>query len=101
MNEQKAILLVTAQTNPEEHEALQAYVSASGELFKAAGAKPLNKFKIASQIIGNHSMDLISILEFPNADALAKVFDDEAYKALLPLRELAFTKLEAYVSNME
>ncbi len=100
MNQQKVILLVTAQTNPMEKEALQEYVNISGGLFKAAGGKLINKYLIDGQFIGNNPMNLVSITEFPNVNAITEVFNNDAYKALLPLRELAFLKLEAYVSKV-
>ncbi len=99
MNEQKVTMLVTAQINPEEKQALAHYAEISGALFKSAGAVIKNKYTIENQIIGNNAMNLISIVEFPNEDVLTRVFNDEAYKALFPLRELAFLKLEAYVSK--
>lgn len=100
MNQENVIMIVTAQINPNEKEALDEYLKKSGSIFKNAGGEPVHKYKIAGQIVGNNSMDLVSIMEFPSHDALKDVFEGDEYQKLLPLREKGFLKLEVYLSKM-
>lgn len=100
MNQEKVIMIVTAQINPNEKEALDEYLKKSGPIFKNAGGKPVNKYKIANQIVGENSIDLVSIMEFPGNEILEAVFEGDEYQALLPLREKGFLKLEVYVSKI-
>ena len=97
--EEKTVLIVNARPNPDNQAALEAYKNQSMILFKAAGAKPLEKFKIKESLIGEQMPSLISMLEFPSEDVLKNVFESEVYQQLIPLRDQAFLELNAFVSQ--
>ena len=97
--EEKTVLIVNARPNPDNQTALEAYKNQSMILFKAAGAKPLKKFKVKESLIGEQTPSLISMLEFPSEEVLKNVFESEAYQRLIPLREQAFLELNAFVSQ--
>ncbi len=99
MSSEKVIMIVLAQINPKEKEALDEYLKKSAPIFKSAGGIPINKYKIAEQLIGNNPIDLVSIMEFPSHKALKNAFESSDYKQLLSLREKGFLKLEVFVSN--
>jgi len=40
---------------------------------------------------------VVVVMEFPSSQAIKKVFESEAYKALLPYRDKAFTDLEMFL----
>ncbi|MEO1449448.1 MAG: DUF1330 domain-containing protein [Bacteroidota bacterium] len=101
MNKEKAVMIVIARINPAGEAALKAYLEGAGPLFKAAGGQPVNKYKLAKQIVGENTMSLVSIMEFPSQEALEGVFASDAYKALLPHRDQAFSKLEVFVSLVQ
>ncbi|SHJ28766.1 DUF1330 domain-containing protein [Aquimarina spongiae] len=99
MNNEKVIMIVSAQINPNQKEALDGYLEAAAPMFKAAGGTPINKYKIEGQLVGSHPTSLVSIMEFPSQESLLKVFESEDYKFILPLRDKAFLNLDVYISE--
>lgn len=95
----KVNLTIVATVNPNGKEELSYYLEKVADLYKSVEAKPVIKFKITKPLIGNYTPSIVSIMEFPNIIALNKVFESETYKKLIPYREKAFSKLEAYVSE--
>jgi len=95
----KVNLTIVATINPDAKEELSHYLEEVGILYKEVNAKPVNKFKITKPLIGNYSPSLVSIMEFPNMVSLNNVFESDDYKQLIPYREKAFSKLEAYISE--
>lgn len=95
----KVNLTIIATVNPDGKEELSHYLEKVGELYKKINAKPVNKLKITKSLIGDHTPSFISIMEFPNMESLNEVFESDDYKKLIPYREKAFSKLEAYISE--
>ncbi|MBO0343501.1 DUF1330 domain-containing protein [Flagellimonas profundi] len=95
----KVNLTIVATLNPNGKEELSHYLEKVGLLYKKARAKPVNKFKITKPLIGDYKPSLVSIMEFPNINSLNEVFESNDYKQLIPFREKAFSKLEAYISE--
>lgn len=96
---EKSFIIVNAVLNPNEKEAFAYYSEHSSPLFKNAGAKPVGKYKVAQNIVGNKKLDAVVILEFTSDQAIIDVFESEAYKKLLPFRDKAFTDLEVFIGN--
>ncbi len=95
----KINLTIIATLSPEGREELLYYKEKVGALYKQVNAKPVNKFKVTQKLIGDYKPSLVSIMEFPNLASLNQVFQSDEYKALLPYREKAFSKLEAFISE--
>jgi len=95
----KVNLTIVARLNPNGKEELSHYIQEVGLLYKKVEAKSVNKFKITKPLIGDYTPNLVSIMEFPNMDSLNDVFESDEYKKLIPYREKAFSKLEAYISE--
>jgi len=95
----KVNLTIVATINPNGKEELSHYLEKVGILYQDVKAKPVNKFRITKPLIGDYSPSLISIMEFPNMASLNDVFESDTYKKLLPYRDKAFSKLEAYISE--
>ncbi|TPN82789.1 DUF1330 domain-containing protein [Aquimarina algicola] len=95
----KVNLTIVATIDPHGKDELSHYLEKVGALYKKVDAKPVNKFKVTKPLIGNHKPSLVSIMEFPNMNSLNSVFESEEYKQLIPYREKAFSKLEAYISE--
>ena len=95
----KVNVTIVATINPTGKNELSHYLEKVGLLYKKVEAKPVHKFKITQPLIGDYSPSLVSIMEFPTMKALKDVFESEAYKELLPYREKAFSRLEAYISE--
>lgn len=95
----KVNLTVVATINPNGKKELSHYVEKVGELYEKVNAKPINKFKVTKSLIGDYTPTLVSIMEFPSMTALNEVFGSDTYKTLIPFRDKAFSKLEAYISE--
>lgn len=95
----KPLMIVNATPNPEEQEAYEYYVSNAGPLFKKFGGMPLAKYKISEAIVGTQMTQVVVVMQFPNDEAIKNVFDSEAYKALLPSRDKAFTALNVFIGK--
>ncbi len=95
----KVVLIILATINPNEKEALNHYLEQMNMLYEQVEAIQISKYKISESLMGENSPNLVSILEFPNQDALDKVFKSEKYKTLKPFREKAFLQVEAHVSK--
>ena len=92
-------LVITATVNPSEKEALAFYLEEVGKLYQKVGAKPVSKYKFTQTLIGDYTPSLTSIMSFQSIDSLNQVFESKEYKEILPYREKAFSKLEAYISE--
>ncbi len=92
------LMIVNAQVNPQNTSALKEYASRSSEIFKSAGAKPLQKIEVDHVLVGDEKPDLIAVTEWPDKQKVLEVFDSEDYKAIIPLRARAFSHLSVYIS---
>ena len=83
---------IIAQTtlNTDEPEALDQYLSIAGPLVEKAGGVILNQFEVGESIVGETSVQYISIIEYPDQKAVDSVFQSEEYSALTDVRKKAF-----------
>jgi len=95
----KVNLIIVATPNPAEKAALDHYLESMHQLYQKVEAQPVAKYKISEALIGTQNPHLVSVMEFPNQEAVNQVFQGEAYQQLLPYREKAFVKVEAYVGQ--
>jgi uncharacterized protein (DUF1330 family) len=94
----KATMIVSGIINVNEKEAYTSYVESTGPIFKKSGSNPIAKYPISQVLFGNDEIEFLAIMEFPNLETIQGVFNSEAYKKLLPIREKAFKKLNIYMS---
>jgi uncharacterized protein (DUF1330 family) len=95
----KVNLIIVATINQSEKEALSYYLEKIAVLYEQVSAKSVGKYKISKASIGEYNPSLVSIMEFPDIVSFDKVFESEEYKKLIPYREKAFLKVEAYLSE--
>tara|TARA_R110002051_G_scaffold290773_1_gene354420 strand:- start:51112 stop:51405 length:294 start_codon:yes stop_codon:yes gene_type:complete len=95
----KVNLIIVATINLNEKEALSHYLEGVGKLYEEVNAKSVGKYKVSKASIGDYTPSLVSIMEFDNIAAMNQVFDSQTYQALLPYRDKAFLKVEAYLSE--
>ncbi|WP_350293981.1 DUF1330 domain-containing protein [uncultured Croceitalea sp.] len=96
----KIILIIIALANPNEKEAFEHYISQIRAQYELVGAKPV-KYPVNHVVMGEEKPDFIMVVEFPNQEALQKLFTSEDYKKLVPYREKAFTDLKVFLSKRE
>lgn len=94
----KVILIVIAFINPNEPESFDHYVTQIREQYEMVGAKPV-RYPVNHVILGEEQPDFIMVVEFPDQQALQKLFTSEEYQKLVPYREKAFTELKVFLSQ--
>lgn len=97
MDQDKAILIVTAIVNKENMADVKQYKENIPAVFGKAGARPVASYNTVEQIVGEDSPDLVAIFEFDNADAIKNMINGEDFKALAELRAKAFSKLNLMI----
>lgn len=65
------------------------YARRAGESFAPYGANLVTKGKFDKSLAGEFNTGAVSIVRFPDIDALNSWFASEAYQAIVPLRDEA------------
>ena len=95
----KVNLTIVATVNPNGMKELAFYKEHVAKLYEKVDAKPVSKYTVSDSLIGDYKPTMVAIMEFADRSSLHSVFDSEEYKKLLPYRDQAFSKLEAYISE--
>jgi len=95
--EHPVFLLVEATPNPDQKEALKAYLSQAPALTKAHGGVPVASYDVEHALDGGTHSAVFAVLSFPSRNAIDALFSDPAYQALVPVRDLGFTHIRYYV----
>ena len=90
----KANLIVSSTPNPNEKEALEAYVSGAMPLLKAAGGELVTRLAVNDDIAGDSKYKTFMVMEFPDEEALKELFQSESYARLIPIRDKAFVDID-------
>ena len=100
----RAHLFVTATPILEQHDALERYVGGVIPLLMQAGGSEPMIIKEDETLVGASGTFMSMIVTFPNsnaAEAARAVFNSPEYAALVPDRELAFSKMNiSFYSDM-
>lgn len=95
----KPLMIVNAILNPDEKEAFDYYSEHAAPMFKKAGGRPIAKHKITETLIGDHKLNVVSIMEFPDKQAILSVFESEENIELHTFRDRAFSDLNVFIGN--
>lgn len=100
----KTYLFVTATPILEHHDALERYVGGIIPMFMQAGGSEPKIIKQDHSVVGHTDTFMSMIIEFneeSSSKAAKAVFESEAYAALVPDRDKAFSKMNiAFYSDM-
>ncbi|VAW05782.1 hypothetical protein MNBD_ALPHA07-1244 [hydrothermal vent metagenome] len=94
-----AIMIALNTINRENPEALAAYADGAMPLIKAAGGKLAGRYVYEETIVGGGFPDVVFTVEFPSAQIIKDLFNSEAYQALIPHRNKAFTSFNVCICN--
>ena len=78
--------------NPEEPQALQAYMDGAMALIEKAGGKVVQTINLGDAIVGDPPSELLMLVDYPSYDAVDYVFRSKAYRDIIPHRNKAFLK---------
>ena len=85
----KTVLAMTSM-KPDGEEALEKYLAVVGPLMESAGAKLITRYEVSENLSGSELPQFVSVIEYPNVDAIQMVFGNPDYISLKPVREKAF-----------
>jgi len=92
-------LHIEATPNPDEEEALQAYLSKAPKVIQAHGGVSIATYDVEKALDDTNHPAVFIVVSFPTRDAIDNLFTDEAYKALIPQRDKGFSHLRFYVTS--
>jgi uncharacterized protein (DUF1330 family) len=99
MNDTPVFLIINSIPNPEKMESVQAYLSQIMPVLMAGGGKPVGRYRVTSQVVGEGGPKMVALLEFPNEQSITDMINGDSFTALAPLRDEAFLQLSLMVSS--
>ena len=95
---EKATLIVTAIPIPNEMESVQSYLKDVMPILTGVGGKLVKRLKVSDVILGNPS-GMVLVMDFDSDNAITEVFESDAYKALIPVRDKGFAQMNILVAH--
>lgn len=92
----KTVLAMTS-LRPNADEALKTYLAVVTPLMEKAGARLLSRHSVAENLSASEPPQFVSMVEYPDADAIRLVFEDPEYLALRRVRDAAFSRYDICV----
>ncbi|MCT4555283.1 MAG: DUF1330 domain-containing protein [Pelagimonas sp.] len=77
--------------NPDEPEAYQEYLTVTAPLLEKAGAKVLQHFAVADDLVGHKPAENVMIVQYPSVEAVHELFESPEYQGVIPVRDRAFS----------
>lgn len=102
MNDEKPCIAILEGTlsegglNSPEFKEYSKRSNANGE---AHGGVVLQKYIVSENLGQGGKPDFILIVEYPSYEAAKNTFGNEEYKAILPLRDVAFKEVKILLTN--
>ena len=94
----KTTLVVTAVPNPNEMASMQEYLHGVMPLLVGAGGKLVKRVKTDTVIYGDPT-GVILVMDFDSTDAVAEMFESDAYAALVPARDRGFAEMNILLTR--
>jgi uncharacterized protein (DUF1330 family) len=94
-----AYAIVLASPSAENAEGAKAYSAGVQPLLAAAGVKVAFRGPVSESVAGSVAPAIGMVLEFPDTSAAHAFFAQEAYQALVALRDQSFDQMEIHIVN--
>jgi uncharacterized protein (DUF1330 family) len=94
-----ATLLVTLTAALDQDEARGRYLKGVQPLLQASGGRPVKRLRVTDSIVGTADTSMALVMDFDSADAIADVFESDAYQALVADRDRAFSNIEILITE--
>jgi uncharacterized protein (DUF1330 family) len=92
-----AYVMVLAEARPDRAEGVAQYTKSVQPLLAAAGGRPLIRGAAATTVAGPDFAGSGLVIEFPDVGAAAAFFEQDAYRALVALRDASFARIEIQI----
>lgn len=83
-------VLALTTVNPDNPEALSAYIATTTPLLKEAGAEIVERYYVVEPIVGGPPAKVVTVVRYPDREAIRHVFEHAEYQTLREIREAAF-----------
>ena len=84
-------VIACVSVNTQELDAYQTYLDTTGPLLERAGAKVTQHFPVDDVVVGDKPAENVMIVQYPNIEAVHNLFDSPEYRAIIPVRDRAFS----------
>lgn len=88
------LVLALTTVNQNETEALVAYLGVTGPLLEKAGARIIQRYEVVETVIGEPTAKYVTLVEYPNREAVISLFESTEYSTIKAIRERAFDHYE-------
>jgi len=95
----KTFLIIEATANPENPEALKSYLSTAPVITKKYGGVLVVKYNVETVLDEGDKPGVVVVMSFTDRTSIDGLFNDPAYKKLIPLRDLGFSKIRYFICN--
>ena len=92
-------LHIEATPNLDEREALIDYLNKVPQIVKRYGGVPIATYDVERTLDPLESPAMFIVMSFPSRDSIDDFFHDEAYQAIVPLRDKGFSHLRFHVTS--
>lgn len=96
---QPVFLLIEATPNPIEKDAMQSYLTKASVVTKEHGGVPVATYDVETVLDDDDKPAVFAVISFPSREAIKNLFNDPAYKALIPMRDLGFSSVRYFIVN--
>ena len=79
-------------------EALDEYLAVVSPLMEAAGAKLISRYEVSENLSETELPQFVSVIEYPDEEAVQMVFGSPAYLSLKDVKERAFSRYDVCVA---
>ena len=93
-----ATLIVTSTPREGAEEQLNEYVQRVVKLFELAGARIVKRQRVVEVIAGEMTPKFVFVADFDCEKTIVDLFQGEAYRPLIALRDQAFEAIEILVA---
>lgn len=90
-------VLAMTTLRPGGENALGRYLAVVGPLMDKAGARLISRYEVQQNLSGTDLPQFVSIIEYPDAEAVRMVFESLEYHALKPVLHAAFSRYDLCV----
>ena len=95
-----ALLTTLATRRPTGDDALARYAAIVIPLIEAANGTVLCRGVFREAMVGDDGPEFIAVIRFPDADSAREMLASAAYRAAIPDRQLAFSDLRTFISDV-
>lgn len=93
------IVLATVTFAENQIAALTTYLETTAPLLERANAKVTKMFDMTETIVGHRPAKRMILVEYPDRAAVDMVFNSDEYKALIPIRDIAFSSYDVTIAE--